>query len=135
MSKLYRSREGDITTVDTRTQLTTEGSNSAPGPLLVPAGAKSLAACVVAFAPDFAAANDNAIFLRLEGPGLPEGPETLTVGASGNAVATGGQATTKAMRFPLDIPVTVANEILVYAEMAGEDNGTVRVGATLEFDA
>jgi hypothetical protein len=134
MSKLYRSREGDVTAVDTKTQLTTLGSQSAPGPLLVPAGAKTLAALHVAFAPDHAAANDNVILVRLEGPGLPEGPECYVIGASGNAVATGGASTDKAVRMPCEIPVTPSNEILVFGEMAGEDGGTIRVGVTCEFD-
>ncbi len=133
MSKLYRSREGDITAVDTKTQLTTLGSQAAPGPLLVPAGAQTLGAIVCAFASDYAAAQDYAILVRLEGPGLPEGPETFTIGAGGNAVATGGASAQVARRFPVDIPVTAGNEILVFGEMVGEDGGTVRVGVTCEF--
>lgn len=133
MAKLYRSREGDITAVDTKTQLTTLGSQTAPGPLLVPAGATKLGAIIATFASDYAAANDCAILIRLEGPGLPEGPETITIGGTGGAVATGGASTQKAVRTPMDIPVTPANEILIFAEMVGEDVGTVRAGVTLEF--
>lgn len=133
MSKLYRSREGDVTAVDTKTQLSTLGSQTAPGPLLVPAGAKTLGALVCTFAADHAAVNDNIILIRIEGPGLPEGPECYVIGGSGNGVATGGWSSDRAVRLPADIPVTVANEILVFAEMAGEDNGTVRVGVTCEF--
>lgn len=133
MAKLYRSREGDVTALDAKTQLTTLGSQTAPGPLVVPAGATALSAVIVAFAPDYAAANDAVVMLRLEGPGLPNGPETLAVGATGSGVATGGASTQKAERIALDIPVTPSNEVLVFAEMAGEDVGTVRVGCTLEF--
>jgi len=133
MSKLYRSREGDVTAVDTKTQLTTLGSETAPGPLLVPAGAKMLKAIISTFASNFAVAADGAIFIRLEGPGLPEGPESLTIGASGVAVATGGHGSFNASRTEMEIPVTPANEILLFAEMAGEDTGTVSVGVTLEF--
>lgn len=133
MAKLYRSREGTVTAVDTRTQLSTLGSETAPGPLLVPAEAKSLNAVISAFGADFAAAQDAVILLRLEGPGLPEGPECLVIGAAGVQVATGGNAMRTAQRLPLDIPVTPANEILVFAEMVGEDIGSVTVGATLEF--
>jgi len=131
--KLYRSREGDITTVDTKTQLTTLGSETAPGPLMVPAGAKSIKAVISAIANNFAVASDGVILIRLEGPGLPEGPETIAVGASGAAVATGGKGSFQPMRLEIDIPVTPANEILVFAENAGEDLGTVSVGVTLEF--
>ena len=134
MSKLYRSREGDVTAVDTKTQLSTLGSQSAPGPLLVPSGAKTLSAIICTFAPDHAAANDNVVLIRLEGPGLPEGPEAYVIGGSGNAVATGGASSDRAIRFLADIPVTPANEILVFGEMVGEDGGTIRVGVTCEFE-
>lgn len=133
MSKLYRSREGQITAVDTKSQLSTLGSESAPGPLLVPAGAKTLNAVIAVFATDCAVAADGAILLRLEGPGLPEGPETIAIGAHGVAVATGGHGSRTAKRYELNIPVVPGNEILIFAENAGEDVGTETVGATLEF--
>jgi len=133
MSKVYRSREGTVTAVDTKTQLTTVGSETAPGPLLVPAGAKSLSAVLAAFGADCAVAADGAYLIRLEGPGLPEGPETIAIGASGSGVATGGCMNVPSERFPLDIPVTPANEILVFAECVGEDTGSITIGATLEF--
>lgn len=135
MSKLYRSREGDVTAIDTKTQLTTLGSQTAPGPMLVPAGAENLSALIVAIAPDYAAANDGVLFIRLEGPALPEGPETFVIGGAGSAVATGGASTQKAERIPVNIKVTAANEILIFAELAGEDIGTVRVGVTCEFSS
>ena len=133
MSKLYRSREGQVTAVNTKTQLTTLGSESAPGPLLVPAGAKMLKALIVAFAVDQSVAADGNLLIRLEGPGLPEGPETLAIGSSGVAVATGGHGSRTARRYELDIPVTPANEILIFGENAGEDIGTETIGVTLEF--
>ena len=133
MSKLYRSREGDITAVDTKSQLTTLGSETAPGPLLVPAGAKSLKAIIAVPTNDAAAAADGAYLIRLEGPGLPEGPETVVVGAGGVAVATGGHGSRTAERIELDIPVVASNEILIFAENTGEDLGTSTVGVTLEF--
>jgi len=133
MAKLYRSREGTVTAVDTKTQLTTLGSETAPGPLLVPASAKVLKAIIGVACSDNAVAADGIYMIRLEGPGLPEGPESLVIGASGVPVATGGISTVKATRIELDIPVTVANEILLFAENAGEDTGSVAVGITLEF--
>lgn len=133
MAKLYRSREGTITGVDTKTQLSTLGSETAPGPLLVPAGAKSLKAIISAIASNFAVAADGAIIIRLEGPGLPEGPEVVTVGSAGVAVATGGHGYFPAERMELEIPVTPSNEILIFAENVGEDLGEVTVGVTLEF--
>lgn len=133
MSKLYRSREGTISSVDTKTQLATLGSESAPGPLLVPAGAKNLHAIIMAFATSQGVAADGSVLLRLEGPGLPEGPEVITVGSQGVAVATGGHGSRTAQRVVLNIPTVPANEILIFAENVGEDVGDVTVGATLEF--
>lgn len=133
MSKLYRSREGGITTVDSKSQLTTLGSETAPGPLLVPANAKMLKAVIAVVATDCAVAADGAFIVRLEGPGLPEGPESLAVGSSGVAVATGGHGSRTAKRIELDIPVVPANELLIFAENVGEDLGTCNVGVTLEF--
>lgn len=133
MAKLYRSREGTVTAIDTKTQLTSLGSETAPGPLLVPAEAKEVAAVIVTYGADYAAAQDGALMVRLEGPGLPEGPETITIGATGVQVATGGNAGRKALRIPLGIPVTPANEIICFGELVGEDIGSVTVGVTLEF--
>ena len=135
MAKMYRSREGSVTAVDTKTQLTTLGSETAPGPLLVPAGAKSLKAIIAAFGADCAVAADGAYIIRLEGPGLPEGPETIAIGSSGVGVATGGCMNVPSQRIELEIPVTPANEILVFGECVGEDTGTITLGVTLEFEA
>lgn len=131
--KLYRSREGDTAAVDTKTQLTTLGSETAPGPLLVPAGAKRLNAIIATCMSDLGIAADGNVIIRLEGPGLQEGPETLTVGGFGVAVATGGQGNKTAKRIKLDIPVVPSNEILIFAENTGEDMSVINVGVTLEF--
>jgi len=134
MAKLYRSREGEATAVDTKTQLTTLGSETAPGPLLVPASAKRIVGVIVAAMENMAAATGFSAFVRLEGPGLPEGPETLAVMAGGAAVATGGNATMESRFLPVDITVTPGNEILLFGEMAGTDVGQVSFGITLVFE-
>lgn len=133
MAKLYRSREGEATAVDTKTQLTTLGSETAPGPLLVPAGATKLAGIIVAQCMNMAAATAYGAFIRLEGPGLPGGPEVITAGCGGVPVATGGNFANVAVYISLDIPVTPANEILIFGEMAGTDVGQVSFGVTLVF--
>jgi len=133
MPKLYRSREGQVTAVDTKSQLATLGSETAPGPLLVPSAAKNLEAIICAFATDASVVADGSFLVRLEGPGLPEGPETIVIGSQGVSTATGGHGSRTAMRFELDIPITPANEILIFAENVGEDVGTATVGVTLEF--
>lgn len=135
MPKLYRSREGEATAVDVKSQLTTVGSETAPGPLLVPAGATALLGIIVAACENMAAATGFSAFVRIEGSGLPGGPETVAVLAGGCNVATGGNATVPAKFFPLDLAVTPSNEILIYGEMVGTDVGQVSFGVTLVFAA
>ena len=131
--KLYRTREGDATALDTRTQLTTLGSETAPGPLLVPTGMKFITGIHVAQIENMAAATGYSSLVRLEGPGLINGPETFAAGAGGCAVATGGNGANQVVRIPCNLPVQPANEILMYGEMCGTDVGGVGFVVTLEF--
>lgn len=133
MSKQYRTREGEATAVDTKSQLSTVGSETAPGPLLVPASATKLTQIIVAACENMAAATSFSAFVRLEGSGLPGGPETFAVLAGGCAVATGGNASVSPTILDVDVPVTPANEILLFGEMAGTDVGQVSFGVTLVF--
>jgi hypothetical protein len=135
MAKLYRSREGEASAVDTRTQLSTLGSEAAPGPLLVPSAAKKLLGMYVAQSSNVAAATGYTSLVRLEGPGLQDGPECIVAGAGGCAVATGGNQCNAAVYIPLDLDVVPAQEIQIFGEMAGTDVGQVSVGVTLVFDA
>lgn len=134
MAKQYRTREGEATAVDTKSQLTTLGSETAPGPLLVPAGATKIGKIIIAACENFAAATSFSGFIRLEGAGLPGGPETIAAIAGGCAVATGGNGATNPREINIDIPVTPANEILIFAEMAGTDVGQVSFAVTLVFE-
>jgi hypothetical protein len=134
MSKIYKSREGEATAVDTKSQLTTLGSEATPGPLLVPSGAKQISRIIIASMENMAAATSFSGFIRLEGPGLPGGPEVFACRAGGAAVATGGNASDPAQIINIAIPVTPGNEILIFGEMAGTDVGQVSFGVTLVFD-
>jgi len=134
MAREYRNREGEVTAVDTKTQLTTLGSEGDPGPLLVPAGVSRLVGIWVAAASNYGAAGSASVFVRLEGPGLPEGPEVIAVGAVGGNSTTGVQSASPARFYELNVPVTSGNEILVFAEMAGVDVGQVSVAVTLVFE-
>lgn len=133
MSKQYRLREGDVTAVDTKTQLTTAGSDTAPGALFVPQGKKFITGINVSAIQNMAAATGYSGFIRVEGPGLVNGPESFAVVAGGNAVATGGNGVNKITHIPVSLPVLEANEIQVFAEMAGTDIGTMSVLVGLEF--
>jgi hypothetical protein len=134
MSKIYRTREGEATAVDTKTQLTTLGSEQAPGPLLVPAGVNKISRVICAALSNMAAATGFSGFIRLEGPGLNDGPVVLAVVAGGMAVATGGNGTNRAEIYDINIPVTSGNEILIFAEMAGTDVGQMSAAVTLCFE-
>jgi len=133
MANLFRSREGALTDVDTKTQLTTLGSQTAPGPLLVPGGASHLRAVHVSGVSSGEAAGQYAILIRLEGPGIERGLVTLAAGAGGTAVATGTHEKVQAKRIPINIAVRPGQEIGVFAEVLGADMGTYQVGVTLEF--
>lgn len=134
MSRVYRTREGGITAVDTRTQLTTLGSETAPGPLLVPQGVTKLVGILVAQCENYTAATSYSALVRLEGPGLKEGPETFAVGSGGTAVATGGNNVNQSKLIPFEAEVVPAQEILIYGEMCGTDIGAVEMGVTLIFE-
>ena len=134
MSRLYRTREGTVSAVDTRTQLSTLGSESAPGPLLVPQGVSKLVGIMATQCFNMAAATGYSALVRLEGPGLQEGPEAIAIGVGGVPVATGGNGVVPAVMIPLDIPVVPANEILVFGEMCGTDVGSSEFAVTLIFE-
>jgi hypothetical protein len=133
MAKQYRSREGEATAIDTKTQLTTLGSESSPGSLVVPQGVSKLAGVLVAACSNFAAAGSSSAFVRIEGSGLPSGPESIACGAYGGAIATGSHGITKPVYYDFDIPVTPGNELMLYGEMAGADSGQISFGVTLVF--
>ena len=133
MGNLYRSREGPIADDDVKTQLTTLGSQTAPGPLLVPGGAKFLRAAYVAAITSNEAADGYAFLVRLEGPGLVRGDFVFAAGAGGGAVATGGRTHVPAVRIPINIAVQEGQEILIFSEALGGDMGTAEAGVTLEF--
>lgn len=133
MANLFRSREGAVTDADAKTQLTTLGSQTAPGALLVPGGATFLRSVIVAAISSFEAADNYSFLIRLEGPGIKRGNYVIPAGSGGVPVATGGSATVPARRVPVNIPVTPGQEILIFAENTQGDMGTHQVGVTLEF--
>jgi len=133
MPNLFRSREGALADVNTKTQLTTLGSQTAPGPLLVPGGATHLKAAYVAGVSSNEAADQGAFLVRLEGPGIERGVFNFAAGAFGTAVATGAHSRIPSTRVPINIAVRPGQEILIFAEAAGDDMGTYQMGVTLEF--
>ena len=94
---------------------------------------RSLEAIIVAACQNMGAATGFSAFVRLEGAGLPQGPEVIGVLAGGAQVATGGNASVPAKKIPIGVPVTPTQEILIFGEMAGTDVGQVSIGVTLVF--
>lgn len=133
MPKQYRSREVSVIAANTKTAMTILGSETAPGALLVPQGVSKIVGVVVAAGFHLASAGRAIAMVRIEGSGLPEGPETVVVSGLGNGVTTGAQHSTGARLVPLGSKVTPGNEILLSAEMLGSDITDVQVGATLIF--
>lgn len=133
MPNLLRTREGALTDDDVKTQLTTVGSQTAPGPLLVPGNAAFIRAAYVAAVSSNEAASDEAFMIRLEGPGVARGTFNFAAGASGGAVATGGNVLVPSKRIPINIACVPGQEVLVFAEALGTDAGTYQASVTLEF--
>lgn len=133
MANLFRSREGAPTAVDTKTQLTTLGSQTAPGPLLVPGGASFLKAAYVSGVSSNEATSQGTFLFRLEGPGIERGVFNFAGGAFGTAVVSGSQSRVESKRIPINIKVRPGQEILIFAEATGADMGTYQAGVTLEF--
>ena len=131
--KIYKTREGTVSALDTRTQLSTLGSESAPGALVVPQGVTKLVGVIAAQCFNMAAATGYSALVRLEGPGLKEGPECLALGAGGVPVATGGNGVNKAVYLPFEVEVIPAQEILIFGEMLGTDVGSSEFAVTLVF--
>lgn len=134
MVQTFVSVEGDITAVDTKTQLTTLGSKGTVTPILVPGGSQQISAIMTAYSENYAVAGACSTFIRLEGPGLPAGPEVITLGASGGTTSDGGTGGSPSVITPLGVPVKQDNEIQIFAEIAGTDVGQVNIGLTLVFE-
>src|SRR3990167_3258108 len=103
MPNLFRSREGSLSTEDSKTQLTTLGSQTAPGALLVPGNANYLRAIYVSGLSSGAHTTQYGMLVRLEGPGIDRGVYTCAAGAGGSAVVTGAHQRHNAPRLPVNI--------------------------------
>lgn len=129
--------EGDITTVDTRTLLTTQGSVTAPS-LVVPAGMKKIDKIFVSAAAEGLADGSATFILRLGGNAVIHGEQVLTLAAAGRiAVQAGSDAApmlgTLFVLENADIEVAPSDTISIAGEMAGNDLGTARMVVTLVF--
>jgi len=129
--------EGDLTAVDTRAVLTSQGSVTAPS-LVIPAGVRKIAKIVTAVAHDGAADGSGAYLLRLGGAGVLKGEQAIIIGAGGQIAVQSGAD----QNYPIvssfvlddaDIDVSASDSMTIAAEMMGSDLGTARVTVTLVF--
>ena len=127
--------EGDVNAIDTRVQLTGQGSVTAPS-RVVPSGVSRIDKIAVVAAADGLADGGGVLFLRLGGSAVLGGEQTICIGGHGRiAVQAGSDAApnlgSHLMIENTDIEVRPGDVINVEAEMAGVDMGDTSVAVTL----
>lgn len=134
MGKQYRTVAVEVTAANTKTQLTNQGSRGDITPVLVPAGYRVLESVLIAGAGNNATLGQAHCFIRLEGPAMVDGPETLAVNAIGACKIVGPVHHMDAIEEPVGMNVTANMELEVYGEIAGTvDPGQISIGVTLVF--
>ncbi len=128
---------GSMTAVDTRTQITGQGSVTAPS-LVVPSGMSKIDKIIVSAGAEGLADGSAVFLLRLGGSGVLKGEQVIAVGAAARiAVQAGSDAAPQIGKaFILencDIDVSPSDNVSIAAEMAGNDLGTARIAITLVF--
>lgn len=130
--------EGDVNAVDTRVNLTAQGSVSAPS-LVVPAGMTKIKSIIAAAASDNQADDGSVCFLvRLGGNAVMNGESAIFIGAAGGQLVQAGAdaAPSRMNSFVLedaDIEVRPSDTISISAEMCGVDPGDSTIGVTVVF--
>lgn len=130
--------EGDINAVDTRVQLTGQGSVAAPS-LVVPAGMTKIKQIIAAASHDGAADDGGALwFLRLGGNAVLGGEQNIVIGAGGNQTVQSGSDASPNVMLPfvldnVDIDVRPTDTIAIAAEFAGVDIGDTALIVTLIY--
>lgn len=137
MPKDYITREGEATAIDTYGELTTAGSEATPGTPKVPPKASRLLGLIVASGITGAAAGVATGNIKLEGPGLTRGPETMAVYGHASRIGTGinQYAPAKYIRFGKSgVSVTALQDIHIFAQFVNEDIGGMSFIVTLVFE-
>lgn len=129
--------EGDLATVDSRTNLTTQGSVSAPS-LVVPSGTTKIDRIMATAAAEGLADGSAVFFLRIGGSAVKRGEQNIIFESAARiAVQAGSDAAAQIGRlFELtdaNIEVNASDTLTIASEMAGNDVGTGHVAVTLIF--
>lgn len=129
--------EGDIASADVATDLTAQGSVTAPS-RVIPTGVTKIDKIIVGVAANLAAAGDAGYHIRLGGSAVLGGEQVISVGAQGGQLPQAGsdQGTTHVIRTVLDdvdIAIVASEVIRIQGEMAGDDLGGAAISVTLIF--
>jgi len=130
--------EGDVNAVDTRVLLTAQGSVATPS-LVIPAGMTKIKQLIATAAIDGLADDGGVNFIiRLGGPAVLGGEQTIVVqGAGCQTVQSGSDAAPSIgdtfILDDVDIDVSPSDVISIAAEMAGVDPGDSTVAVTLVY--
>ena len=129
--------EGDIGTVDSRTNLTTQGSVTAPS-LVVPSGMTKITKVIASASGEGLADGSCVYILRLGGAGVLKGEQVITLGAAARiAVQAGSDAAPQIGQLfiaeDVDIDVSPSDTINISGEMCGTDIGTTHMCVTVLF--
>lgn len=130
--------EGDVNTANTLTNLTAQGSVTAPS-RVTPANANRIVGILVAAATDQLAEGAANVLIRLGGNAIRRGEQTLIVaGLAANTVVAGSDLppvyNPLFMLFDADIEVDGSEVINIDAELVGDDLGDSTVVVTLIFN-
>ena len=130
--------EGDLNTVNTLTNIVTQGSVAAPS-RVTPSNAKRITTVIVAAAADQLAEGAANILVRLGGNAVRGGEqEIICAGLAGNTVVSGSDLppvyNPLFMLMDADIEVDGSEVIDINAEIVGDDLGDATVVVTLIFD-
>ena len=129
---------GDVNAIDTRVNLTGQGSVTSPS-LVVPSGMTKIKKIMFAASHDGAADNGSALWLlRLGGNAVLNGEQTIVMAGAGNqSVQSGSDAAPNVMNsFVLDnvdLDVSPSDTINIAAEFAGVDIGDTAVIVTIVY--
>ena len=129
---------GAIDAVDTRTNLTAQGSVTTPS-LVVPVGMTKIIGIRAAIACD-ALADDGMYvgILRLGGAAVKNGEQTFVFAGGGNQTVQAGSDAAPSVCVPfvldnVDVAVSPSDVVNVAAEIAGVDPGDTQVVVTLIY--
>lgn len=130
--------EGDVNAANTLTNLTTQGSVTAPS-RVTPAKATKINTILVAASADQLAEGAANVLVRLGGNAIRRGEQTIIVaGLAGNTVVSGSDLppvyNPLFMLEDADIEVDPSEVIDISAEVVGDDLGDATVVVTLIFD-